>query len=527
MGDVGAALNLVLSQVTAKMSALDAAVAARFSRAHPDDFLEGDLPDLSDLPELPAADKALEVAVALCQRNTQRMDPRETEALWFRLVRQYMEPLRGVKDGAPRGGGKANGAKGGGSYPAFQREKGSDGVNGHGPNGRKSTGGAKGATGRGEGGALQCAGNPPAARALRRVLARFISAIMYAMMGHVPLGTILNKILQDHGGDEFGDFKGTILGMLGTFGYEREILRTARDLIEDDTWQSLDQLKRLRSHGLAPNRATCCVCERQLSEKPPQGGGGEEGQAAGGTSASTSKAPPRRKRNPFQEKLPALHVFVCGHVAHAACVEAGGVDCPVCGPPGKVDTSDGHDKGKRPMVEESESSSGGGLGEGLGLLTRGVQPQNSPSQRSRLALLRDLDRGYDIYGRSEGLQLAPPPVAQTPSYVERKPGRLPRRAVYSSAAHGETRAITSHSNAICLVVGVVRVYSHGVVLSDSEFSGPVSDSSLWSTRCRQMQSRPRLLKAPVITLSVSPVCAAGLGSASTRYSSPIEEDDLT
>lgn len=44
------------------------------------------------------------------------------------------------------------------------------------------------------------------------------------MIGYVHLPTIMAKLLSDNGSQEFGDFKPTILGMLGTYGFERRIL---------------------------------------------------------------------------------------------------------------------------------------------------------------------------------------------------------------------------------------------------------------------------------------------------------------
>lgn len=44
------------------------------------------------------------------------------------------------------------------------------------------------------------------------------------MIGYVHLPTIMSRLLYDNGSQEFGDFKLTILGMLGTFGFERRIL---------------------------------------------------------------------------------------------------------------------------------------------------------------------------------------------------------------------------------------------------------------------------------------------------------------
>jgi hypothetical protein len=43
----------------------------------------------------------------------------------------------------------------------------------------------------------------------------------------------MSKLLSDNGSQEFGDFKITILGMLGTYGFERRILVYIYDLL---TW---------------------------------------------------------------------------------------------------------------------------------------------------------------------------------------------------------------------------------------------------------------------------------------------------
>lgn len=63
-----------------------------------------------------------------------------------------------------------------------------------------------------------------AAHILRRLFSRFIREIVEGMIGYVHLPTIMSRLLSDNGSQEFGDFKLTILGMLGTFGFERRIL---------------------------------------------------------------------------------------------------------------------------------------------------------------------------------------------------------------------------------------------------------------------------------------------------------------
>ena len=62
------------------------------------------------------------------------------------------------------------------------------------------------------------------AHILRKLFAQFIKEIVEGMIGYVHLPTIMSKLLSDNGSQEFGDFKLTILGMLGTYGFERRIL---------------------------------------------------------------------------------------------------------------------------------------------------------------------------------------------------------------------------------------------------------------------------------------------------------------
>lgn len=62
------------------------------------------------------------------------------------------------------------------------------------------------------------------AHILRRIFSLFIKEIVEGMIGYVHLPTIMSKLLSDNGSQEFGDFKLTILGMLGTCGFERRIL---------------------------------------------------------------------------------------------------------------------------------------------------------------------------------------------------------------------------------------------------------------------------------------------------------------
>lgn len=62
------------------------------------------------------------------------------------------------------------------------------------------------------------------AHMMRKLFSIFIKEIVEGMIGYVRLPRIMLKLLSDNGSQEFGDFKLTILGMLGTYDFERRIL---------------------------------------------------------------------------------------------------------------------------------------------------------------------------------------------------------------------------------------------------------------------------------------------------------------
>lgn len=66
--------------------------------------------------------------------------------------------------------------------------------------------------------------NQKCAPFLKGLFSQFVKEIVEGMIGHVRLPSIMAKLLSDNGSQEFGDFKLTILGMLGTYSFERKIL---------------------------------------------------------------------------------------------------------------------------------------------------------------------------------------------------------------------------------------------------------------------------------------------------------------
>ncbi|XP_075494859.1 uncharacterized protein LOC142532445 [Primulina tabacum] len=139
---------------------------------------------------------------------------------------------------------------------------------------------------------------------MRKLFTIFIKEIVEGMIGYVKLPRITLKLLSDNGNQEFGDFKLIILGMLGTYDFEKRILDIANDLIQDDTYYTMSLLRKGASHGYAPRNFVCCICNSLLAKN------------------SVSK----------------VQVFSCGHAMHVHCEPEENEDsfkgtsagCPIC-----------------------------------------------------------------------------------------------------------------------------------------------------------------------------------------------------
>ncbi|KAJ6328871.1 hypothetical protein OIU77_010536 [Salix suchowensis] len=248
VGDAGSALLLTLSGLNDKFSELESAVGSvSASSDHYSTVLK--------MKEVDNIYSILHACIGLCQRNTPRLQPEESEMLWFRLLDSFCVPL----------------------MDSYSDRRASE---------AKNYGG--------ELGEVLGSHEDDGACKLSR-----------GMIGYIRLPTIMSKLLSDNGSQEFGDFKITILGMLGTYGFERRILDTAKSLIEDDTFYTMSLLKKGASHGYAPRSAVCCICNCPLA-----------------------------KNSSFR-----IRVFSCGHATHLDCElenessSRGHLSgCPVCMP---------------------------------------------------------------------------------------------------------------------------------------------------------------------------------------------------
>ncbi|GLJ14759.1 hypothetical protein SUGI_0239380 [Cryptomeria japonica] len=363
VGDVGSALSLTISDVTERIREMDSAVASIYKKSV--SSISSEDKQLNVLvmmmPEVGAVHAILFSAVGLCQRNTLRLDPQESESLWFRLLDTFSEPSRDLYY----------------HEKYFKDEK---------ENYKKSH---KEDLNLKVSLRWKVINVGDSAYHLRRVFAHFIGEIIEGMMGYVPLPVIMSKLLSDNGNQEFGDFKATILGLLGTYGYERTILDTAKNLLEDDAYYNIHMLRKGASHAYAPASSCCCICGRTLD------------------------------RESFGS---SIYIFHCGHVAHFQCETQDSVaitkdsmgGCPICLP--KKRSSSVRKKmieAQKEIIEEASNGVQGQASSSKSLyenaLTErpyGLHPQ------SRFELLNNLQKGQNSLdlGLLPNLRLAPPLV---------------------------------------------------------------------------------------------------------------------
>jgi len=200
-GDVAGALQLILTTVDDRLKKLTAV-----HKKNPQDRLDS-------LKETKDTETTLMLAITLCQRNSQRMDDNESEALWFRLLDKFVIPLRNIKSSS-----------------------------------KKSTD-------------TKLQDIP-----LQQLLIEFIHVVLRNMTGYVPLPSILRKIVVDHGADEFGEFKSVIQGMLDTYSYESTLLETANHLLSKDMYRSTRQLIARRNRAVSPLHSQCGICDSALGD---------------------------------------------------------------------------------------------------------------------------------------------------------------------------------------------------------------------------------------------------------------------
>ncbi|XP_039848297.1 uncharacterized protein LOC120707318 isoform X2 [Panicum virgatum] len=95
VGDVGSALALILAGLDEKISVFISSVENTSSGVASKSTSETKQPDIAlEMNEAHPVLDALHASIGLCQRNSQRLDPEESQSLWFQLLDSFSEPLK-------------------------------------------------------------------------------------------------------------------------------------------------------------------------------------------------------------------------------------------------------------------------------------------------------------------------------------------------------------------------------------------------------------------------------------------------
>ncbi|XP_071726434.1 uncharacterized protein [Rutidosis leptorrhynchoides] len=323
VGDVGSALSFTLSDISDKFNKLGAAAHSVKNHSGLDHFSEFmKKKEVNDILYI------VHTCVGLCQRNSSRLDPNESEALWFQLLDIFCEPLKNP------------------SVNKMDLEQNGEALRNK----------------------WYIRGSDSGAQILKKVFSVFIKEMVEGMIGYVRLPTVMMKLLSDNGTQEFGDFKATILGMLGTYDFERRILDTAKSLIEDDAFYTMKLLKKGASHGHGPRSVLCCICNCHLTT--------------------------------------GIRIYNCGHASHLHCDlpasnRGFSTGCPICMPKKKDSVPTENGLVSKPLPKHKSSQ-----------VTSTAHLHENERQISRYEILMNLDKDkrmvqVDIMPQ---LKLAPPTV---------------------------------------------------------------------------------------------------------------------
>lgn len=334
--------------------------------------------------------EGLDAGIALCQRNSQRLDESENEVLWFKLLDAVVIPLRRLK--SQRNRMKV-------TKPNFNAAAGGPGQ------------------------------KMDALKRSKQGLEEAMRVILSNMMGHVQLRAILDKIVQEHGADEFGDFRWILSAMTDQYSYEISTMRTVLHLVQGDTNRSVQQLYKAQRRGVSSAGSTCSQCRRPFldsSALTAQPAGTEAGEAEGQA----------------EVVMPAgVALFPCTHAFHAPCLGRARA-CPLCSkqkrPKSSASTDDlpRTDAAARPpqtiqdSIQDMIAGTKGALVQGSAANVNGYTMQDylarldkyKPHEYSRLQMLYKLaGKGQQAGGRARAEAGGSPLRPQSlPAHADRK-----------------------------------------------------------------------------------------------------------
>ena len=113
----------------------------------------------------------------------------------------------------------------------------------------------------------------PVIDVLQAVVGDQASFIMERMMGAVPLTEIVRKVVEEHSGDTFAQFRSTIMRIVETYKYELVMYRATDRCLRNDSFVLLKLDEKLRTNSLAPSEILWDQQGHQLHGDIDIGGG--------------------------------------------------------------------------------------------------------------------------------------------------------------------------------------------------------------------------------------------------------------
>ncbi|KAL3136710.1 hypothetical protein ABBQ38_005943 [Trebouxia sp. C0009 RCD-2024] len=192
---------------------------------------------------LVASHQALKSAVALCQRHSLEARQDTAHHLWFQLLQCYVHQLRQIRqdglqsspDHQPGPSPLAGPGNSGDADWSLLSPRG----NQSGPDPSLTLARRRSHAHSSQPSTATATTQEERWAALQLLFTGFMEEVISGMAGYIPLKAIGQRILAQYSTQQFGDFRGTLLGLLAAYSYESSILTTACRLTGSDAFRSL------------------------------------------------------------------------------------------------------------------------------------------------------------------------------------------------------------------------------------------------------------------------------------------------
>lgn len=153
-------------------------------------------------------------------------------------------------------------------------------------------------------------------RAADAALGRLLLRTLDAMRPHVRLSRVLDKVLEEHGSDELGEFRGTLASVLGAYVQEVRMMESMSSLLHNDVDAAY------RGARDAMSRPIRAVVQSQQRQAPRSGEDGWRGVRA----PAQAKVGPASALTPRAHRRRGMQVASTADAGAAAAAAAGEAD---------------------------------------------------------------------------------------------------------------------------------------------------------------------------------------------------------